>query len=137
MFREQREVSRIALLHPTTILPLIPTEVCSHAKENIKGFNVRIASRKLVCFRQNGIICVSCGMKANFFALEKRFEKRASIYNYYLQLYGRKGSHDVLFTVDHIMPVAKGGSNKMENLQTMCRDCNGAKADTFKRYKTL
>lgn len=35
--------------------------------------------------------------------------------------------HDA--TVDHIVPKAKGGSNKRENLALACRRCNNAKGD--------
>jgi len=32
-------------------------------------------------------------------------------------------------TLDHIRPKSKGGGNDLKNLQTLCRDCNGLKAD--------
>lgn len=38
-------------------------------------------------------------------------------------------SPDVILEVDHIKPVSKGGSNKMMNLITSCRDCNRGKRD--------
>jgi 5-methylcytosine-specific restriction endonuclease McrA len=31
-------------------------------------------------------------------------------------------------TTDHIIPVAKGGATNLDNLQTLCRGCNGEKA---------
>ena len=36
------------------------------------------------------------------------------------------GSQDDL-TVDHIVPWSKGGTNDMDNLQTLCRSCNSRK----------
>lgn len=36
------------------------------------------------------------------------------------------GSHEDL-AVDHILPVAEGGTNDRENLQTLCRSCNSRK----------
>lgn len=38
------------------------------------------------------------------------------------------GSGDWL-TLDHIVPRSKGGTNAVDNLQTLCSDCNYAKAD--------
>jgi 5-methylcytosine-specific restriction endonuclease McrA len=34
------------------------------------------------------------------------------------------------FTIDHIVPLAKGGSDTLDNLQPCCRACNRAKSDT-------
>lgn len=33
-------------------------------------------------------------------------------------------------SIDHRQPVAKGGSDDDENLQVMCRECNGRKGDS-------
>lgn len=37
---------------------------------------------------------------------------------------------DVALTVDHVVPVALGGSDKPDNLVAACKDCNAGKAST-------
>ncbi len=44
------------------------------------------------------------------------------------QYCGRKAP-DVLLDIDHIEPVAKGGTNDLLNLIAACRDCNSGKSD--------
>jgi hypothetical protein len=44
------------------------------------------------------------------------------------QYCGRKAA-DVLLVIDHIEPVAKGGTNDLLNLITACKDCNAGKSD--------
>jgi 5-methylcytosine-specific restriction endonuclease McrA len=42
----------------------------------------------------------------------------------------RCGTHKHL-TVDHIVPVSKGGTDDFSNLQTMCQPCNSSKGARF------
>ena len=37
--------------------------------------------------------------------------------------------HQVELEVDHVVPVARGGGNEIENLQTLCKKCNQGKKD--------
>lgn len=34
-------------------------------------------------------------------------------------------------TLDHICPLARGGTNGIDNLQTLCKTCNGIKANQW------
>lgn len=45
------------------------------------------------------------------------------------QICGRTQEDGVKLHVDHIIPVSKGGETKMENLRTLCEDCNLGKGD--------
>lgn len=38
-------------------------------------------------------------------------------------------------TLDHILPVSKGGRTTMENVQILCRRCNKAKGDSIMDFR--
>ena len=42
---------------------------------------------------------------------------------------GKKNHSKVYFQVDHIIPMNAGGKSVAENLQILCRQCNGVKGD--------
>ena len=45
------------------------------------------------------------------------------------------GRSDVALTVDHVIPVAKGGTSNIENLQPLCLSCNASKRDKTIDYR--
>ncbi len=48
--------------------------------------------------------------------------------NFTCQICGRSG---VRLEVDHIVPSSKGGSDSLDNLQTLCFECNRGKRDSY------
>ena len=49
--------------------------------------------------------------------------------NYTCACCGAKGKDRIFFQVDHVIPMNKGGKTVAENLQILCRQCNGLKGD--------
>jgi 5-methylcytosine-specific restriction endonuclease McrA len=50
--------------------------------------------------------------------------------NYQCQSCG-KTNQETQLNIDHIIPLAKGGSNDISNLQTLCQQCNQKKQHHF------
>lgn len=50
--------------------------------------------------------------------------------------YCGKSAPDVILEVDHIIPVAQGGTDDLFNLVTSCRDCNRGKGKRMLSDKT-
>lgn len=45
---------------------------------------------------------------------------------------------EVSLEVDHIIPVSQGGTDELQNLATLCRDCNAGKSDyKFPDYASM
>ena len=49
-----------------------------------------------------------------------------------------RNKDEVVVEVDHVIPVASGGTDELENLATLCRDCNrGKSAYRFTDYRGM
>lgn len=82
-------------------------------------------SHRISLFLSGQTTCVSCGVKGSHFYLERH--KNESLH-YSMQLYGiNKYGDEVIMSLDHILPVALGGSDALVNAQCMCRKCNSQK----------
>ena len=58
------------------------------------------------------------------------FEKaKTSDGKYQCAVCGMKNRSKTCFHVDHIIPMNQGGKSVPENLQILCRQCNGIKGD--------
>ena len=85
-----------------------------YRQDNIKYMDVY----RRVVRKNNNRINISKGMR--FDALKKSGFKCA---------YCGRGAEETKLHVDHIIPIANGGGNGMDNLITACADCNLGKKD--------
>lgn len=93
------------------------------------AYNIKMKSLRYKVFKTKGIMCVNCGLIATYFAIERSFKSTG---RYHLNLYGRlDNNEEVLFTKDHIIPLSKNGPDTLDNLQTMCVNCNVKKGNSY------
>lgn len=95
-----------------------------------KEENVQLGIRKLEDLSLFEIGKVNPEMEKNL--RDTAFEKaKDSEGNYICACCGQKRTDRIFFHVDHIIPMNKGGKTVPENLQILCRQCNGMKGDKF------
>lgn len=84
--------------------------------------------RRLKVFHHKGTVCVCCGAGKEGVYLVKNHttNKSGEIVSYHVDIFTKSW---VLMTVDHIIPVAEGGTWDIDNLQPMCTNCNGKKSN--------
>lgn len=119
-------------LDPADILPLIGG---GSKRVDILGISVRVTGTRLGAFKKSLICAGGCGRVGSRFYVE-RHRKRDPGEKYglgwHLNLYAvNPNGTETLMTRDHIMPRSKGGKNRLNNSQTMCRHCNHDKADNL------
>jgi 5-methylcytosine-specific restriction endonuclease McrA len=63
----------------------------------------------------------------------------AAEWNDLIERYGGKclccGRADIKLTADHVVPVSKGGTSNIENIQPLCKSCNSRKKDKAVDYR--
>lgn len=96
----------------------------SSCYKEFSGHFVNMTSQRYNLFKKKGTTCVCCGLEATHFNLEfgSKRDKRP-----HFNLYGIFGGKEILFTKDHIIPRSKGGTDTIDNYQTMCTTCNTKK----------
>lgn len=69
--------------------------------------------------------CLACGAK--IIGIEINLYTNGLISKKMMAI--NKQGKRIKMTIDHIFPRSKGGSNRLDNLQPMCYDCNVEKGD--------
>ena len=71
-------------------------------------------------------VCACCGRIGTVMMLDVHgcYYSRA-----HFNLYAVQGNKLILMTRDHIIPRSKGGTDNLDNLQTLCTKCNNKKGD--------
>jgi len=86
-------------------------------------YEVRMTSKRLLTFKKS-LQCVCCGVAGVKFKLEVYNGHKNPHFNLYAV---ESNGLEVLMTRDHIKPRGLGGSDSVDNLQTMCTVCNHLK----------
>lgn len=95
------------------------------------GIIISMGSHRYQLFRLKGIECLNCGIKGEFFALERNIVGNNA--KFHFNLYGiDKYGKEVMITKDHIIPRSKGGKNVLSNYQPLCIRCNQQKGNHVK-----
>lgn len=91
---------------------------------NEKNYVVKMNSLRYEVFKKSKTCCC-CGRTGTTMLLQ--FPKYQNCKNPHFNLYAVEDGNYILMTKDHIIPASKGGRDHLDNLRTMCQECNAAR----------
>jgi 5-methylcytosine-specific restriction endonuclease McrA len=89
------------------------------AKATIK--RARQANPALAVIRQHRRRALFLACEGEY--TQREWETLCALYDHRCLCCGKQGD----LTVDHVIPLSKGGSNSIENIQPLCHSCNSSK----------
>jgi hypothetical protein len=98
---------------------------------DIKGtpHRINVRSLRLQCFKRSKR-CVKCGLEGTVMSADT-FTTRSDRTGIHFNLYAIYEGKTRLMTKDHTMPKSKGGADHLDNLKTMCDQCNHKKGSVI------
>ena len=120
----------VARLEMDAVLPVIGTKRTRHLFDGT-DHPVNVKSLRLLTFKFKGTNCVKCNAVGSHFIIASG-QRGLNELEYHLCLVAiMPDGTEVLMTKDHIKPKAKGGLDRLENMQPMCSVCNFEKQDYY------
>lgn len=101
----------------------------------IDGRMTRLDPERILTFNK-GIVCICCGLEGTILSSERMIGCTHKMYGKaHLNIYGMRGTEKVMLTVDHIELRSKGGDNNHSNYNTMCKDCNTRRGNSYEKLE--
>ena len=91
---------------------------------------ISVKSLRLQCFKRSKR-CVRCGLEGTVMSADT-FTTKSDRTGVHFNLYAIFEGKTRLMTKDYTMPKSKGGADHLDNLETMCDQCNHKKGSTIK-----
>jgi len=105
----------------------VPNDKKRKIKAEFGKYTVKVSSDRLITFKRNHA-CVCCGLEGNVFCLQMTRKDMEDGNAPHFNLYATSDNGDIMLTKDHILAIANGGKDVLNNYQTMCEHCNSIKA---------